>query len=188
MVIKKCFIDLETTGLDPNLNGILEIAIITRIPGQQDQSFQTFIKPIKNDLIVPAALAVNKIRFEDAEKFPESAKVHNDLTNFLGQFVNKFDPEDKFIFVAYNANFDYQFLRSFFVKCDDKYFGSLFFYPPLDIMQIAFKHLLNVRHKMPNFKQVTVAPELGIEIDLKKAHGAMYDVEIVRKIHDTLCV
>jgi len=39
---------------------------------------------------------------------------------------------------------------------------------------------------MPNFKLVTVAPELGIEMDVEKAHGALYDITKTREMFNFL--
>lgn len=179
--VKMCFIDIETTGLDPVKNGILEIGGII-VVGETVEEFNYFAKPFPQDKIVQSALATNKIKMKDANEFPNPLDVHRALSDLFSSYINKYDPEDKFIFIAYNAPFDYGFLRSFFKKCGDKYFGSYFHYPPLDVMQMALMYLIHVRHKMPNFRLFTVARELGIPMDEKLAHGAMYDISITREM------
>lgn len=174
--IKKFFCDVETSGLDPDQNGILEIGGIIEV-GKTIEELNYFVKPFPKDHISQAALTANKLKMEDVEKFPEPQKVYQDLTNRLSTYVDKYDREDKFFFIGYNAPYDYQFIRSFFEKCKDRYFGSLFFFPPIDVMQLAVVYLKSSRHQMPDFKLATVLAECGIEVDLKKAHGALYDIQ-----------
>ena len=42
------------------------------------------------------------------------------------------------------------------------------------------------RHKMPNFKLMSVAKEVGISIDESKLHDANYDILITRAVYNTV--
>ena len=43
-------------------------------------------------------------------------------------------------------------------------------------------YLKDERARMPNFKLTTVAPVMGVDVDLAKAHGALYDTEITKAV------
>jgi len=174
--LKFLFCDLETTGTDPRANGIIEMGMIIKTPRAcEEHAFR--IKPFPSDKINPKALEVNRIKEEDLAGYADPKEFHRKLTTIFSTYINKYDREDKFIFVAYNANFDYNFLRAFFNKCGDKYFGSYVHFPPYDVMQLCLHHLLDCRYKMPNFKLITVAHECGIGMDESLAHGALYDIQ-----------
>ena len=53
-------------------------------------------------------------------------------------------------------------------------------------MVLATQHLLEERHKMPDFKQETVARALGIELESDKLHNASYDIYLTREIYKRL--
>lgn len=40
---------------------------------------------------------------------------------------------------------------------------------------------------MVDFKQATVAKELGVKVDDVKLHDASYDIELCAKIYDRVC-
>lgn len=183
MTIKKCFIDTETTGLDPKANGILEIAGII----ETDNSTEEFLiecSPFKDDVVDKKALEVNRVSEKGLFKRTPPKDAYRDFTNILSKYVNRYKKQDKFFFFAYNAKFDFDFLRAWFYKNDDKYFGSWFFYPAIDVAVLAAMYLRDERSRMINFKQTTVAPVLGIDIDESKAHGALYDTRVMKAIFD----
>jgi len=72
-------------------------------------------------------------------------------------------------------------MRSWFEKCGDKYFGSFFYFPPLDIMNIAIWNLIRKRRTLPNFKLETVANHLGVTAE-GDFHDAMKDILITKNI------
>lgn len=98
-------------------------------------------------------------------------------------YVNKFDKRDKMYLVGYNnAGFDNSFLRALFQQCGDKYFGSWFYPNCMDVYVMVTPFLMGVRNDMENFKLMTVAKTMGIEIDENKLHDATYDIELTRDI------
>ena len=54
-------------------------------------------------------------------------------------------------------------------------------------MVLATPVLAEKRHKMSDFKQASVAEELGIVIDSEKLHDASYDIELCHTIYDKVC-
>jgi DNA polymerase III epsilon subunit-like protein len=87
--------------------------------------------------------------------------------------------------VGYNARFDADFIRSFFEKCGDQYFGSWFWFPPIDVMNLALIKLMDKRATMPNFKLATVANVLGLEPE-GRLHEAHADIRLTQQIFNNL--
>lgn len=108
---------------------------------------------------------------------------YRQLVGILSKYVNKFDKRDKMYLVGYNnAGFDNNFLRALFQQCGDKYFGSWFYPNCMDVYVMVTPFLMGVRNDMENFKLMTVARTMGIEIDENKLHDATYDIELTRDI------
>jgi DNA polymerase-3 subunit epsilon len=183
-MIKKLFLDLETSGLDPQLNAVLEIGCIIEYKDVYKE-LNFFCQPFPNDLVDSEALDVNKLTEEKIRSFPTPKKVYNDLTAELATHIDKYNPKDKFVLLGYNVGFDAQFLRSFWMKNQDKYFGSWFWYPPLDVMALAMRHILKHRDRsqMKDFKLMTVAEEFSLDVNPEQAHGALYDVCLTRDLY-----
>jgi len=47
---------------------------------------------------------------------------------------------------------------------------------------MAAYHFMETRSQFPNFKLMTVAKYIGIEVDESRAHDAMYDIEVTKEI------
>lgn len=103
----------------------------------------------------------------------------------LAKYVDKFDKKDKFHLVGYNnAGFDNSFLRAFFVQNGDNYFGSFFWADSIDCYVLASNLFKKKRASFENFKQMTVAKRLGIEVDESKLHDAEYDIDLCMQIYN----
>ncbi len=182
--MKLFFCDCETSGVDPKRNAVLQISGIISCGGLGEQ-FTLRVKPFEGDVIEKEALDANKL---DPTQGMEPKEAHRELVKILGRYIDKYNKCDKFFFIGYNVSFDNQFLREFFSKCGDKYFGSYFWNPALDVMSLALAKLMPKRFAMENFKLPTVAKALSIEFDLDKAHGAEYDVQKTKEMFDKLMV
>jgi DNA polymerase-3 subunit epsilon len=195
MIMKQIFIDTETTGVNPRLNGIWQIAgqirTLRAMPGLEEaqwtvpRKFNYLMRPFPDDIIEDSALAIAGKTREEILSYPEPWQVHHQFTSMLAEEVNKFDRRDKFFFLAYNARFDDDFLREWFVKIGDKYYGSWFWVPVIDIMALAADVLQRFRADMPDFKQATVAAALGMQIPAG-VHAADVDAELAMQIYDQL--
>ena len=180
---RKVFTDTETTGLDPKLNAIIEIGGIIEVDDDIVDKFEFRCRPLDSDMIVPAALAVNKIEYSDMMNFSHPHEIYLQLIKKFGSYVNKFDKYDKLSFYGWNCKFDFDFLRSFFAKQGDKYFGSYFFWPPIDVAVLVSEWLGDRRAEIPDFHLNTVAEYLKLDLDTSKFHGALFDAEVTRKIY-----
>jgi DNA polymerase-3 subunit epsilon len=183
MKIKGLYVDVETTGLTDD-HAIIQLSGIVTINGDIKEEFDFRIKPLESDIIDDKALKVNGIKREafSREEYLYPDVAYNKFTSLLGKYVGKFDRQDKFHFIAYNAKFDMDRLRAFFLKMSDKFFGSWFFFPYIDVMSLAATALVRQRHTMPNFKLLTVAETLGIDTTKFNLHDSLDDIKLTREV------
>jgi DNA polymerase III epsilon subunit-like protein len=145
------------------------------------------MRPFPDDVIEDEALAVNKRTREEIEQWRDPHDTYIAFKKFMGAYVDKFDKRDKFHFVAYNARFDSDHMREWFLKCGDVYFGSWFWYPPICVMDVAAFLLRPRRGELPNFKLQTVADFMGVKVDQAQCHEASYDVALCKALYFKLC-
>lgn len=186
-IIKKLFTDTETTGIDERENAVVQFAGIIEISehpherGDIVEEFNFFVRPFEGAVISKSALeTINKTE-EELFAYPEIGTTKRILTNTLSNHVNKYDKFDKYHFVAFNGAFDWRFYYSFFNRCNDPYFGSFAWYPPIEVGTIIGIKLMNERAKMKNFKQGTVAQYLDIKVE-GELHDALTDVKLTREL------
>lgn len=153
---KEIFLDLETNNsLDPVTGKLREIGIIYRVNGR-----------IKKEFLI-------------------KSNFYNTLLKFLDSIVNKYDKNDKIYFIAYNAKFDSDFIRQLFIQNRNNYYGSYFFNPVIDVMQIAAFKLMN-KKKPENFKLSTVCKHFGLRVNESRLHNALYDITLTKDLYNIL--
>lgn len=183
--MKKFFFDLETTGLDYRVNAIHQISGCIELDGTIIESFNFKLRPFDGAIIEPKALETCNLTEEQIMAYPPAEEVFVKFMAMLGRYVKKFDKTDKMFLVGYNnAAFDNNFLRAFYERYQrDDYFNSWFWGNSLDVMVLAAEFLIDQRVGMQNFKLMTVARAVGIEIDESKLHDAEYDIELTRNVY-----
>lgn len=193
---KLLFIDVETTGVNPERNGLTQISGCVQIGDEVKESFDYFVRPYPQDEIELSALEVTGMSRRQfllpdhpdflavpGQNFADPGEVFARLVAMLGQYVSKFDKTDKFQFVGYNAHsFDMPFMRRFWEKNGDRYFGSWFWFPCLDVMLVWAQILQPVRAELSNFKLATVARHCGVKVDETRLHDSLYDIELTRSL------
>jgi DNA polymerase III epsilon subunit-like protein len=191
MDLKECYIDIETTGV-PNKNrtaydiGLIEIACIIEINKKEIYRFKTKVCPFKTDFVDEDALKINGVTRDEIFKYPQPLNIRLKLQQVFDKIVDKYNSEDKMIFIGYHAEFDYEILRAFFFKTNDEFFGSYFWFPPIDVMYNAIRVLKTRRHEMENFKLKTVAKMLGIDVDEGQLHQPYYDIELTKTVENKI--
>ena len=160
--------------------------MIDRGFGTNVEPFNFKVQPFPGDEITDKALSVSGTTREQIATYKEHQNVYWDLSDKFDDAVDKYKKTDKMFFVGFNAIFDMNFMFNWFEKCGDAYFGSYFFYPPIDVAVLAGHALMDRRAQMKDFKLATVAQELDIRIDKTRLHDAMYDIELTRDIYRTL--
>jgi DNA polymerase-3 subunit epsilon len=182
---KKIFwFDVETTGKDPKKQDIIQLGFIIEIDGEIKESGNIFIQPFNYDTIEQEALDVNRRTIEEIKTFPTPQESYNELIGILEKYVDRFNKEDKFHHGGYNSRFDLEFLKQFFIKNEDIFFGSWFNYRAIDPLPIL--HTLDGIGKVSieNYKLPTVCEYYKIPID---AHDALSDITATRTLAKHIC-
>lgn len=161
--MKICFIDTETTGLDPKKNRIWQIAGTIRVDGKNKKKFN--IKNKKSE----------KALFLEFEKI-------------INQNVDRYNTKDKMFLVAYNSKFDEDFIREMFNRSGNKFYGSYFYNPSICVMKMAAMYFMQrPRRKRPDdFKLGTMCRYFKIPVRKSKLHDASYDADITQKLFNKL--
>ena len=188
MSVKLCYIDTETTGLDAKRHGIIQLAAIMEIDGEEVSTFSEKMCPASSCAADPSALEISGNTIEMIKAYRSEAEVYRDFVAWLGQHVSKFDKFDKAFFCGYKSPFDIEFVRALFSRNCDNYFGSWLWSGSVDVMGAALWSLRDRRHDLPNFKLGTVADfvlgdrakDLSAETGL---HDALTDIRVTYEIH-----
>lgn len=180
---KLLFFDLETTGVKFWRNGIHQIGGIVDIDGQETERFDIRLAPNPAATIEQEALDVAGVTLEQVQSYQPMEEGYRQLIGILSKYVNKFDKRDKMYLVGITTldsiTTSYGLYSS---NVGDKYFGSWFYPNCMDVYVMVTPFLMGVRNDMENFKLMTVARTMGIEIDENKLHDATYDIELTRDI------
>lgn len=179
MIEKVLYMDEETTGTDPVKNDVIQLAAIVEINGKVMERFNMRCQPFDYDAISQEALDVNGLTVEQLRTFPEPIELYKALTGVMGKYIDKYDRTDKFTPAGQRVGFDADFLKAFFEKCGDKYYGSWLNWRHVDLLAVVrFLRYAGVL-EIENDKLETVAAHFGITFD---AHDAMADIETTRNL------
>ncbi len=99
--------DVETTGLSPRNESIIEIGLIKIENLKITDKYSTLINP--NRFIPPFITQMTGIRNEDVQTAPKFREISYKIQEFIGNSV----------FVAHNATFDYNFLLHSFLRDEE---------------------------------------------------------------------
>ena len=177
---KILWIDVETSGIDWNKNCILQLSALVEIERKVVEEYNAFMKPFKGDTISKEALNVTGITVDQLKTFRNPVEVLSEFKQMMEKYVNPYDKMDKFILGGKNFNFDRNFIKRWFEKCEDEYFWSWFHFPYLDIEQeLARVMLFETDLVLPNYQLKTVCELLDIQLD---AHNSLSDIKATREI------
>lgn len=179
--MKLIFIDVETTGLNEKNNAIIQLAGIIRIDGKIKKRFNYKMQPHKDATIDVNEQLAMRYRTKQETGFKK-------FKALLEEYVNPYNKKDKFYFVAYNSKFDEKFMRAWFLRNDCKYYGSYFWNPSCDVMQLAIRGLMRSgkRHELDNMKLGTVCKYYGIKVKENDLHDAAYDIKITKDLYNKI--
>jgi len=186
------WLDLETTGVLPGINGIIQLAALIELDGKVEEELNLLMRPMKKHTVEPEALTVNKTTEAQITAYPHPADQFAILENTLNRYVNRFEKLDKFILAGYNVSaFDEPFLRQFFVdnaatredRAKGGYFGSWFFWPKRDVQTYLSEHIAEHSLRLPNYRLATICEHFNIPIE---AHDAMSDIKATRTLYQVL--
>ena len=183
---KEICIDCETTGLNGKYNAPWQVAGVIRIDGEIKEEFDFKMNPGTEVNYDMKALAVSNVTMSDLQSYPQQALVFTKFMSMLRAYVNQYDSKDKFHFIAYNAQFDADFIRNWMSRNGNNWFGSFFWWPPHCCMLKAAEALKHVRPTLGNFKLGTVCAHLGIDFSDSDAHDGLYDIRKTIELYDLL--
>lgn len=154
-------IDVETTGLSPDDDRIIEVAAVKCENDRIVDSFHSLINPGRR---IPSNVTkLTGIKNADVAGAPDMDTVAPELSEFI----------DNLPLVAHNANFDIKFISNAFKRAGVSK-GMLY----IDTLALA----RNAYPNMPNHKLSTLINELGL-LDHEQEHRAMSDVEATQRLY-----
>lgn len=175
------FLDVETTGLNPVRDSIIQMSGLVRKDGTDIETFNWYLKPYKEGVITPALATKLRLTQEQAESFPDQSIAFNAFNELLTRCgVNE---DNKAFLCGYNTKFDADFLNALFQHNQNFRLWYLFFTPVQDVMSVAAFALARIRPYMRNFKLTTVY-ETVFKESLSNAHDAMSDINATVKLWD----
>lgn len=140
--------DLETTGLDPASDEIIEIGIARFQNGQITAQYQSLVKP---SIPIPTEIThLTGIHPEDVEDAPQISAILSELISFFGDTP----------VIAHNAQFDVSFMSKFDMLDSN---------PVIDTFELASIVLPSA----PRYSLSSLTTTMGIE--LEHAHRAFDD-------------
>ena len=156
------FLDVETTGLDPNSGDkVCEVAVIKTVGGQIADEFVTLINPGRN--IPERAVSIHGITQTMVNRAPLFRDIADELLDFLTDTV----------IVAHNARFDLEFLGSELRNLN----LSLPENNVIDTLAIARRY-----YTFPSNNLGDIARYIGLPLD--KQHRALADVTTTKDIFE----
>lgn len=175
-------IDLETTGTDPLIHRITQIAARhekdRKILAQFNQKIGH--SDIKVDL---GALRVNKTALSALPSFGSDEKAV--ITAFVDFLLSiKEDRDDPLVILGHNVgSFDVQFLKAALARNNISGFDNAVAYRTEDTATVGSflrrANLIDVK----KFSLGNLAKALDIKVDEKQTHDAMYDVDLTSQVY-----
>lgn len=183
MMRKVLWFDVETTGTDPKIHDIIQLAFIIEIDGKVKAKHDFNVQPFDYNNIEQEALDINKITIKEIKTFQKPLDLYIELKKIFSEYIDRYDKGDKFYPAGYNVGFDLEFLAQFFIKNEDSFFGSWVNWRRLDPLSLLyildFKGIISLE----NYKLETACNYFGIKI---KAHNAMADIIATKELFQKL--
>lgn len=182
--IKYILLDTESTGLDPKVHGLLEIAaLFCEFDGVKLITKKTVYhktKPDPDQIWDPVVLEKFPPDMKEINSRPSQRTVFLRFIDEIEHFVDKYNKDDKAYFVAWNAVHDEGFVREWFNRQNHKFYGALFFPMHIDVLNIL--NYLTTGIYLDTYKLGEVCKLFGIPYDETKLHTADTDAELVRAL------
>jgi DNA polymerase-3 subunit epsilon len=175
------WIDTETSGINPDKHGIIELAIIVDVDGKIKDKMTFLMNPV-DCAFNSEAEKVHGHTIDKVLTYKPDIEVKKAISGLMNHHIDKYDKNDKAVFAAYNADFDLKFIRALWNKANDNYLYSMIGAVLDPIRIIPMIVMLGLMPEPENLKLGTVAKALEIQFDENTLHGAMADIELTRKV------
>lgn len=154
-------VDLETTGLEPNLDSIVEIAAVKVLNGEVIDEKTHLVNP---HVFVPQETTdITGITTEMLKDAPRFEEVVDEYIAFFG---------DSGVFVAHNVEFDYGFFNSHLRRLERTELGNPYL--------CTFKLAKTVHPNLPRYGLGALTETFNI--DLPQAHRAIHDARATAEL------
>ncbi len=156
-------IDLETTGLNPKLDKIIEIGALKVVDGERTETFRSYVNPGRK--LEDRIIELTGIHQEQVDIAPDISEIFPKLVAFLEDLP----------LLGHRILFDYSFLKKAAVnlKCPFEKQG-------IDTLRIARCFLPQLKHRTLPY----LCAYYGISHD---AHRAFADAEAASSLYQILC-
>jgi DNA polymerase-3 subunit alpha (Gram-positive type) len=163
MITSYVSIDLETTGLNPKLDKIIEIGAVKVIEGEVRGTYHTYINPGRK--LEERIIELTGIEQKQVDEAPGIEEVFPELVEFLGDLT----------LLGHRILFDYSFLKKAAVNMK-----MTFEKQGIDTLRIARCFLPQLEHRTLPY----LCEYYQIEHD---AHRALADAEATSRLYEILC-
>lgn len=161
----KAFFDIESTGLDPVRDEILQLSIINE---NEEVLFSDYIRPVRHKT------------WNEAEKInhisPEMVKDKQTFESRKQEIQKIFDQATELI--AYNANFDISFLKAVGIVLPDVPISD-----PMIDFSFVYREYSEKYGTFKSQKLVVAARYYGYEFD---AHDSLEDIKATKFVYDKM--
>ena len=167
-----CFLDTETTGLDPQKAEVIEVAVIRREPDGTESRFHTLIKPERIEDAHPKALKINGYA-DDASRW-DTAPTMSEVGDHIADFCRNS------VICGHNVSFDETMIAANFKRSEVRRRVP---YHKIDTITLAWEHLIPMG--LDRVGMDAIRDFLGWSKE--GAHTAMKDAEDAKCLYDLLC-
>jgi len=180
--MRRMWIDVETTGLSPFKNGVVQLAILVEDKKTKVvDKLELTMRPFEGWEYDPKALEINGRSKTEIMNYQAEQKAFTKILKFLSKQFGK--DKTKFSFSGYNSPFDMKFIQALFRRNTDLRFDFYFNY--YDVDTYALVKILNLEGIFDGKtckKLGAICNTMGVEFK-GKAHDAMVDIKATRKLH-----
>lgn len=179
-----CWLDLETTGLEPGQHDITQIALILDIDGHKVAEHNWTVQPHRGRMVSPGALKIQGRTMDQIRGFRPPADIYPEVIRALDAHATP--GEGRWIIAGYNVRFDWEFLKSWITleTGDDYAFWRRFYGHVICCRQTVVEAgVSGVLPRVINLKLATVAAALEFHEHAEGAHDALADIRATREIY-----
>jgi DNA polymerase-3 subunit epsilon len=112
------YIDVETTGLDPVLNDVINLGCIVEVNNKIVDKFEYYMYPTNWSRIDKKAMNINGIDIENCYHFDKCVNfiTPTEAATEIYKIMSSYKKDGKLIAVGKNVKFDINFINNFFSK------------------------------------------------------------------------
>ena len=158
-------LDVETTGLSPYTDKMIEIGLVRVRNGMERECYSTLIQPERR--ISPHITALTGITNAMLSDAPVISEILPEVLQFIGGDI----------IVGHNVNFDIGFMHAACMHALQFGFSNDF----IDTMRLSRKHFRD----LPNHRLATLVCAFGI--DQGNAHRALADAQATTRCYLHMC-